>query len=151
MKIKLKCTSEGFLAVVGDHAYEQKRELKVGKEYTATITEIRNPKLHKKYFALIDCAWEFMNEKQRSFFCESVDDRPSKKIFRKTMEMAAGHCTRVYSIKRNEWQDEPKSIAYDKLDEIAFRNLYERVKDVLFATALRGVNEEEFLDALANF
>jgi hypothetical protein len=145
MKIDLKCTAEGFFAVWGDDAYEQKRKLKVGKTYTATIKEQRNPKFHKKYFALINCAWAYQNERQTAFFKGSVE------IFRKTMEMAAGHCERVYSIEHKEWQDVPKSIAFDKMDEAEFRDLYERVKDVLFATALRGVSEEEFLNALANF
>ena len=48
MKLDLKCTAEGFFAVWGDDAYEQKRKLKVGKTYTATIKEQRNPKFHKK-------------------------------------------------------------------------------------------------------
>lgn len=145
MKIDLKCTAEGFLVVNGDDAYEQKRKLKVGKTYTATIKEQRNPKFHKKYFALINCAWAFLNERQKAFFKENVE------IFRKTVEMAAGHCEMVYRLESKEWVEVPKSIAYDKIDEVEFRDLYERVKDVLFATALRGVSEEEFLDALANF
>lgn len=145
MEIDLKCTAEGFLVVNGDEAYEQKRKLKVGKTYTVTIKEQRNPKFHKKYFALINCAWAFLNERQTAFFKENVE------IFRKTVEMAAGHCEMVYSVERKEWVEVPKSIAYDKIDEVEFRDLYERVKDVLFLVFLKGISEEEFLDALANF
>ena len=145
MKIDLKCTAEGFLAVWGDDAYEQKRKLKIGKTYTATIREQRNPKFHKKYFALIHCAWAFLNGQQTAFFKENEE------IFRKTVEMAAGHCEVVYSIERKEWVEVPKSIAYDKIDEVEFRDLYERVKDVLFLVFLKGISEEEFMDALSNF
>lgn len=41
--------------------------------------------------------------------------------------------------------------AYDKMDEAAFRDLYERVKIVLFAIFLKNISEEEFLNALADF
>jgi hypothetical protein len=144
MELNLLNTAGG-LVPCDDNDYEEKRKLKVGQIYKATIKLNRNYRLHRKYFALINCAWAYQNERQTAFFKGSVE------IFRKTMEMAAGHCEMVYSIKHKEWQDVPKSIAFDKMDEAEFRDLYERVKDVLFATALRGVSEEEFLDALANF
>lgn len=144
MELNLLNTAGG-LVPCDDNDYEEKRKLKVGQIYKATIKLNRNYRLHRKYFALINCAWEYQNERQTAFFKGSVE------IFRKTMEMAAGHCERVYSIEHKEWRDVPKSIAFDKMDEAEFRDLYERVKDVLFATALRGVSEEEFLDALANF
>ena len=144
MELNLLNTAGG-LVPCDDNDYEEKRKLKVGQIYKATIKLNRNYRLHRKYFALINCAWAYQNERHTAFFKGSVE------IFRKTMEMAAGHCERVYSIEHKEWRDIPKSIAFDKMDEAEFRDLYERVKDVLFATALRGVSEEEFLDALANF
>ena len=144
MELNLLNTAGG-LVPCDDNDYEEKRKLKLGQIYKATIKLNRNYRLHRKYFALINCAWAYQNERQTAFFKGSVE------IFRKTMEMAAGHCERVYSIEHKEWRDIPKSIAFDKMDEVEFRDLYERVKDVLFATALRGVSEEEFLDALANF
>ena len=144
MELNLLNTAGG-LVPCDDNDYEEKRKLKLGQIYKATIKLNRNYRLHRKYFALINCAWAYQNERQTAFFKGSVE------IFRKTMEMAAGHCERVYSIEHKEWRDIPKSIAFDKMDEAEFRDLYERVKDVLFATALRGINEEEFLDALANF
>ena len=144
MELNLLNTAGG-LVPCDDNDYEEKRKLKVGQIYKATIKLNRNYRLHRKYFALINCAWAYQNERQTAFFKGSVE------IFRKTMEMAAGHCERVYSIEHKEWRDIPKSIAFDKMDEAEFRDLYERVKDVLFATALRCVSEEEFINALANF
>ena len=144
MELNLLNTAGG-LVPCDDNDYEEKRKLKVGQIYKATIKLNRNYRLHRKYFALINCAWAYQNERQTAFFKGSVD------IFRKTMEMAAGQCERVYSVEHKEWQDVPKSIAFDKMDEDEFRDLYERVKDVLFATALRGVSEEEFNNELINF
>ena len=144
MDIYLLNTAEGLMPW-GDGAYEAKMKLKIGKVYKATIKKPRNPKLHKKYFALIHCAWAFLKERQTAFFHENVE------LFRKTVEVAAGHCDKVYSVKLKEWVDVPKSIAFDKMDEDEFSDLYERVKDVLFEVFLRGITEEEFMDALINF
>jgi hypothetical protein len=37
------------------------------------------------------------------------------------------------------------------MDEAAFSDLYERVKDVIFSTFLHNVDEEEFLHKLSGF
>ena len=71
--------------------------------------------------------------------------------FRKTVEIAAGHCDTVYSISLRSWIDIPRSIAFDKMDEAAFQDLYDRVKDVLFNIFLRNISEEEFMKNLRNF
>ena len=144
MDIYLLNTAEG-LKPYGDSAYEAKMKLKIGEVYKATIKKPRNLKLHKKYFALIHCAWAFLKERQTAFFHENVE------VFRKTVEVAAGHCDKVYNVKHKEWVDVPRSIAFDKMDEAEFSDLYERVKDVLFEVFLKDITEEEFMDALLNF
>lgn len=144
MELNLLNTSSGLIPC-DDADCEAKLKLKVGQIYKATIKLNRNYRLHCKYFALINCAWAFQNERQTAFFHESVE------VFRKTVEIAAGHCERVYSIERKEWVDIPKSVAFDKMDEAEFRDLYERVKDVLFSYFLKGITEEEFVKALINF
>ena len=45
----------------------------------------------------------------------------------------------------------PKSIAFDSMDADEIRNVYERVKDVLFSHFLRNVTVEEFERNLAEF
>ena len=144
MKLNVMCTSSGLVPLY-DEDYEQKRKLKVGKEYEVTIKERRNPKFHRLYFALINCSWEFLNEARRSFFKEDVE------IFRKTVEIAAGHYELVYSIGRKEWVQVPKSIAFDKLNESDFHNLYERCKDVIYNIFIPEVNKEEFEQKLMWF
>lgn len=105
----------------------------------------RNLKFHKKFFALINCAWEYQNEKVVEFFHHNKD------AFRKTVEIAAGLYEPVYLIDKKEWSQAPKSIAFDKMDEAEFMDLYDNVKRVLFQTFLRHINEEEFMKNLVNF
>lgn len=133
------------LVPIGDDNYEKKRKLKLGKTYKCKVTLARNYQFHKKYFSLINCAWNYLNERQTAFFKENVT------LFRKTVQIAAGYCDMAYSIERKEWIEESRSIAFDSMSEEEFQDLYERVKDVLFITFLKDITEEEFLSNLSNF
>lgn len=141
MKINLVVTDIGLIPATDDDK-EQLKAVKRGTVVEAKITEYRNYKFLRKYFALINCAWEFLTEEQQKFFYGNKDS------FRKTVEVSAGHCEPVYNRTRNEWQDVPKSIAFDKLTESEFSQLYERVKDVLYELFLMSVNKEEFEEQL---
>lgn len=144
MKINLLNTPDG-LKPLADSDYEEKKKLKLGEIYTCEIRLMRNYKFHRKYFALINLAWEYQTEKTTAFFSEN------KEAFRKTVEVAAGHFEQVYSIERREWVQIPKSIAFDKMDNVEFEQLYNNVKTVLFNTFLKHINEQEFLNQLLNF
>ena len=144
MKINLVVTEDGFVCAT-DKDKEEKKTLKRGTVVECTIKEYRNYKFHKKYFSLINCAWEYLNEEQQQFFYNNKDS------FRKTVEISAGHCEPVYNRTRNEWIDMPKSVAFDKMTEAEFSQLYERVKDVLYSLFLTSVNREEFENELRWF
>ena len=144
MKIKLMCTPTG-LKPMYDEDYDSKKMLKVGNVYEATIKEMRNVAFHRKYFSLINLAWEYLNEQQRNFFKEDVN------AFRKTVEIAAGHYEPVYSVARQSWLEVPKSIAFDKLSESDFEQLYEKVKTVIFQTFIPSSVKDEFEYVLKDF
>jgi hypothetical protein len=93
---------------------------------------------------LIDCAWEYLNEGQQVFF-------KTKYNFRKYIEGTAGHCEPYYHHRFHSWIDVPKSIDFEKMDNAEFQDLYERVRNVLFASVLRNIPQEEFEKNLINF
>lgn len=138
------CTPSG-LKPMYDEDFDQKKKLKVGSVYEATINEMRNVAFHRKYFSLINLSWEYLNEKQRRFFKENID------AFRKTVEVAAGHYEPVYSIARQSWLEVPKSIAFDKLSEADFEQLYEKVKYVIFNMFIPDSVKDEFEYVLKDF
>lgn len=144
MKINLVVTSSGFVPCT-DEDYEKKKTLKRGTVVECTIKEHRNYKFHKLYFSLINLAWEYLSEQQREFFHDSAE------AFRKCVEVAAGHYEPVYNVYRGEWLEVPKSIAFDKLSESDFHELYENVKRVVFTTFIPNVNKDEFEFELKNF
>ena len=137
-------TMTGFICAT-DSDFDEKKKLKIGEVYKVEVRKVRNYELHKKYFALINCAWEFLNEKQTSFFKENIE------LFRKTVEISAGHCDTIYSIQRKEWIETPKSISFERMGEFEFRELYSSVKRVLFEVFLKHITEEEFERNLINF
>lgn len=144
MKLNLVVTSEGFRPAA-DEDYELKKKLKRGSVVRCTVVEFRNYGLHRKYFALINCAWEYLTEQQREFFYDNVES------FRKTVEVSAGHCEPVYNRTSNEWYDMPKSISFDSMSESEFEILYERVRDVLYQMFIPSVNKQEFEEELKVF
>jgi len=145
MKLTLLNTPYGLVPCYDDD-YDEKKKLKIGEEYVANISLIRNPKFHRKYFAMINLAWEYQKEERQRFFKNSVEK------FRETLQMAAGYSETTYNYDLKAWTDMPKSIAFDKLDEAAFEELYIKVRQVLLDVFIKGVvSEEEFINMLANF
>ena len=144
MEILLLNTTLGLIPV-GDESYDNRKKLKLNVVYKVDIKEKRNYLFHKKYFALINTAWEFQSEESQKLYNNSVT------AFRKTIEIAAGHFEPIWNIKANEWQQAPKSICFDKMDEFAFQELYKEVKNIIFAYFLDGIDEKEFNSILEQF
>ena len=143
MKLLLKNTASGLVPIYDDD-YEEKKKLKIGQVYEVSIKLVRNYEFHKKYFALINCAWEYLSEGKQNHF-GNVDN------FRKTIEVIAGYFDEWYSPKLKQSVHIPKSISYASMDNLEFEQLYSNVWDVLFRTALSNINEEEFAKNLVHF
>ena len=143
MKLLVINTPRG-LVPMGDDDYEEKKKLKLGQTYSVEIKVARNLDFHRKYFALIAYAWEFLNEQETAKF-------KSKDNFRKYLEMAAGHSDVIYHPRLQEFVEVPKSISFGSMDNTAFSELYERVKDVIFSIIGDRVTREEFERLLIDF
>ncbi len=144
MRLFVKNTPLGLIPMYDDD-YEAKKRLKFDEVYRVDIVKARNIDFHRKYFALINIGWEYLNEEQTRFF---KNDREG---FRKCVQIAAGYYTLTYSIKRKEWVEESVSISFEKMDELEFQDLYNKVRDVIFSLIEGNVSEEEFLYNLADF
>lgn len=132
------------LVPLGDDDYETKRKLKVGEAYTVDVKIARNVEFHRKYFAMVAYAWEFLTEKE-------VETFKTKENFRKYLEISAGHCEVIYHPRLQEFVEVPKSISFGSMDNAAFSDLYERVKDVIFSIIGGRVSETEFERLLIGF
>jgi len=116
MKINLIKQTGGRFLPCTDNDMESLTKLKNGQSYSFEVKQIRNYYFHRKYFALISCTWDCLNDEEKEFF-------HSPEILRKTIEIAAGHCERIYSLKDNDFRDIPKSISFASMDNTEFQSL----------------------------
>lgn len=144
MEINLLNTSQGLIPLY-DEDYDSKKKLKIGIIYRVKVKVARNILLHRKYFSLINLTWEYLTEEKQQIYNNSI------KGFRKTIEIAAGYFTPIYNETTKEYTQTPISIAFDKMDNIAFQALYESVKNVIYAVYLKDINQEEFNKILESF
>ena len=143
MKFLVTNTPRG-LVPLDDDDYEEKKKLKLGQTYSVEVKVARNVDFHRKYFALIAYAWEFLDERETTTF-------KSKDNFRKYLEISAGHCDVIFHPRLQEFVEIPKSISFGSMDNTAFSELYERVKDVIFSIIGDRVTREEFERLLIDF
>lgn len=143
MKLLVVNTPRG-LVPCGDDDYEAKRKLKIGQTYTVEIRVARNVDFHRKYFALIAYAWEYLSERE-------VEAFRTKEGFRKSLEITAGHYEPIYDLETQTFVHVPKSISFGSMDNAEFSDLYGRVKDVIFSIIGDRVTREEFEKILIDF
>ena len=143
MKLLVVNTLRG-LVPLGDDDYEEKKKLKLGQTYSVEVKVVRNVDFHRKYFALIAYAWEFLNEQEIANF-------KTKENFRKYLEIAAGHCDVLYHPRLQEFVEIPRSISFSSMDNASFSDLYRRVKDVIFSIIGNRVTQDEFERLLIDF
>ena len=143
MKLLVVSTPRG-LVPLGDDDYEEKKKLKLGQTYSVEVKVARNVDFHRKYFALISYAWEFLNEQETERF-------RTKENFRKYVEVAAGHCDVIFHPRLQEYVEIPKSISFGKMDNAEFSDLYKRVKDVIFSIIGNRVTQDQFERLLLGF
>ena len=144
MEINLLNTSHGLIPMY-DEDYDEKKKLKIGTVYVVKIKVARNILFHRKYFALINLAWEYQTEEKQQLYNNNIEG------FRKTIEIAAGYYTPIYNETTKEYIQAPISIAFDTMDNIAFQALYESVKNVIYQLYLNGISQEEFNKVLESF
>jgi hypothetical protein len=143
MKLLVVNTLRG-LVPMGDDDYEAKKKLKLGQTYSVEVKVVRNVDFHRKYFALIAYAWEFLTEQEIANF-------KTKENFRKYLEIAAGHCDVLFHPRLQEFVEVPRSISFSSMDNASFSDLYRRVKDVIFSIIGNRVTQDEFERLLIDF
>lgn len=143
MKIRCINTPSG-LVPIDDDSFSEKLRLKQGRIYSCEVKEERNYKFLKKAYALLNAAWALLDERQVAFF-------RSKDGFRDYLTVTAGHYELYYNQRLQAWCEQPASWSFGKMDESAFNDLYERMKDVIYSVLGDKVTEETFNRVLSNF
>ena len=143
MKLNLLCTQQGLVPMY-DEDYDLKKRLKVGQSYVADVKVARNVGFHRKYWALLNAAWSLLPERTSNGF-------RSLEGFRSYVIVAAGFYELYFNPRLKEFVEVPRSISFEKMDEVEFSELYNRSKDVIWSIVGRYVSEEDFERCLINF
>lgn len=130
-EIALTRTLSG-LAPADDHAREVLRRWQVGEQLKA---DVRKPRAHRslrRYWALVNLVYQ------------NSEQFKSREAVHAYLKIRAGHCTPIVSKSTGEVFLVPDSISYDRLDETEFREVWERVVQVVADEILgTGVPEIE--------
>lgn len=116
MKIYLKKHLNGLYPVyTSDHSALEK--IANGETVEATIRQDRNVKHHAKFFAILEMCY-----KNQEYY-------NNKDVFRGLVQREAGYYEEVRT--KNGIERWPKSIAFDKMSQDEFEELYEKCLQVL--------------------
>ena len=144
MEIHLVRTSMGLQAY-GDEDYEELKKIKVGSVVKARIAQPRNVKFHRKFFSMLNAAWDCLTEQQR------INLR-SKDTFREQLLITSGFAEPLYDMNGRKFLERAKSISFAKMDEPAFNEVYNRCLDTILTILIAdGVSEDEFNNILRNY
>ncbi len=134
MKLYVKNTLTGLVPMYPADLDEKKR-LRLGEEYEVSIRRPRNVKFHRLFFALLNLGHQ-----------NTQMDLPFE-TYRRWAVMKAGF-VKIYSTPKGQLF-EPESIAFANMDEDRFKQVYDRVLDVIVDDI--GTDREDVMLALNEF
>lgn len=111
-------------------------KLQEGESYEVDLKKVRCPGHHRKYFAMIRKAMQCLPKGVGEFFEDEYK-------FRKYLEITAGYSEPFFHPVHG-FIEVPKSIAYDKLDQTEFSELYRKVRAVVDVIVTKYITPEEF-------
>lgn len=146
MKLNLIKTMLGLVPAEPD-SKENYDKLKIGDFITAEIKTVRNPKFHRKYFALLRVGFD-------NWLPGEVNSKygvPAKNFerFRADVIILCGFYDNVVRLDGSV-RLEPKSVSFAKMSEESFADLYSKTIDVLLKYVYDSKMTPEKLDEIVN-
>lgn len=145
-EIVLTKAANGMLVPIDPQAQEFIAKLKLGAGVTASVKKHRNPRFHRKFFALLNVAfdaWEPGIKEHKGMPVQKNFDR-----FRKDITISAGFYDVVVNLK-GEVRAEAKSINFSSMEDDEFADLYSAVINVILAKILTNYSRDD-LDNVVN-
>lgn len=132
-------TGRGLVAV-SEEDEDKLAKIPLGKVVNITFGSQRNLLHLRKYHKLIQVAWNYQPQTVKDWYKD-------KEPFRKTLELACGHCDVIYDIRNERFIEIPRSISFDSMSQEDFSELYDKVMRLIVEKFLVHLNPED----LANF
>ena len=135
MEVYLTKNANGLLIPTYDSDHESCKKIAFGETVKAEITKPRNIGFHRKFFALLNMAFNNQDE------YDTFED------FRAVMIMKAGFFKQIATDRGLVYF--PKSISFAKMDELEFGDLYSKMIDVVIK--ILSITEENIEQEIINF
>jgi len=141
----------GALIPVDPQAVEFISKLKLGQGVTAAIKRHRNPAFHRKFFALLNLAFDAWEPAVATFKGQVVGKNFDQ--FRNDILCIAGHYEMAVNL-RGETRVTAKSISFANMDQIEFEDVYNSVANAILARILTNYTRDDLdgvIDRLMGF
>ncbi|MHB0965521.1 MAG: DUF1367 family protein [Bellilinea sp.] len=119
----------------------------VGELFSLDTWFPRNPRFHKKFFALLNFGFESWEPERKHKTHKGREVAKSFDQFREDIIVLAGHYDQTFDIK-GRMVLKAKSIKFAKMDDAEFDRLYSSVVDVLLAQVFTKYKDKDELDAI---
>jgi Protein of unknown function (DUF1367) len=123
----------GALIPMDPQAIEYIAKLKVGEAVGAEVKKVRNPKFHRKMFAMLNLAFDAWEPVEVMYRGKPV--RKQFDQFRKDVTILAGFYNTTVTLK-GEVRLTAKSMSFKSMDETEFEKVYSAIIDVVLSRIL---------------
>jgi hypothetical protein len=119
--------------------------LEVGEICNIEFVFPRNPKFHKKFFALLNFAFDAWEPDRIRKQYKGHPVRKNFERFRSDVIIQAGYYEQTFDLDGN-MKLEAQSISFGSMDDIEFERVYSAVADVILGKVLTTYNGRDELD-----
>lgn len=142
---------DGVLVPAFESDKEALKKIKEGTPVEVTLKRDRNYLFHKKFFAMLAAAFYHMPEDYAIKVGDQVTKVESVEQLRWHVTMQTGHYEQMVTLG-GKMVYTAKSIAFDKMSQDEFEELYKAALDVLLKWFLpKGIDTNEFERQMINF
>lgn len=130
----------GGFKPLGSDDSELMKKIPLGSVIEAEFSKKRNPLFHRKFFALLNLAYEYWSPPEadwRGFKAVKNFD-----VFREQVTILAGFREVTYSLDGSV-KVKAKSISFASMDDSEFEQVYTKVLDVIWNKVLNTVFEDK--------
>lgn len=125
------------LVPASEEAKEWLSKKKLGATILVEPKELRNPGFHKKWFALVQLAYDYWKDAVDPIEYKGLPVEPDFDHFRHDVVILAGFYKAVTNIK-NEVRLEAESLSWAKMSEERFEKLFSATINVLLRMVFNG-------------
>lgn len=151
MEIVVAKLASGILVPVDSDSIEYLQKKKIGVGFRVSIKSYRNYKFHKKFFCLLNYAFDIWNPAH--VIHGGYVGKKEQEEFRNNITILCGHHREVTDIF-GRFHLRAKSISFAALDQEEFEKLYSKAIDVILKHILTNYTKDDLestIDTLLRF